>query len=173
MYLIYIYMSIFDVDDNLDDKALFKQYLFDNGFQLTLSSLGATIMGVNKRVWDASCNSTDFDEFTQKYLEHIKYEKYNKENLGYSGYSAFVTITYFPSQLHHEIAKNNRGKYKDILTNQIYNLGILYCNIEIYDKYKPEERYSCMKGINDYNDFFYAMDYINTFKQKIFNDYGQ
>lgn len=167
-------MSVFDIDDNLKDKVLFKQYLFDNGFGLAPSSLGTTIMGTKQRLWEAlaSEETFDLDEFIQKHPEYVKYERFDKEVLGNSGYCAYTTITYYPSQLHPEIARNSQGKYKDILTNQIYNLGILYCNIEIYDRYKPEERHSCMKGINDYNDFFYVMDYINKFKQKIFNEYG-
>lgn len=166
-------MSVFDIDDNLNDKVLFKQYLSDNNFRPTLSSLGATIIGVGTRLWQQESNETfDFDEYIQKHPKYVKYERFDKEILGNSGYSAFITITYYPSQLHPEIAKNSHGKYKNILTDQIYNLGILYCNVEIYDRYKPEERHSCMKGINDYNDFFCTMDYINTFKQKIFDDYG-
>jgi hypothetical protein len=166
-------MSVFDIDDNLNDKVLFKRYLSDNNFRPTLSSLGATIIGVGTRLWQPESNETfDFNEFIQKHPEYVKYERFDKEILGNSGYYAYTTITYYPSQLHPEIAKNSHGKYKNILTDQIYNLGILYCNVEIYDRYKPEERHSCMKGINDYNDFFCTMDYINTFKQKIFNDYG-
>lgn len=168
-------MSIFDIDDNLNVEVLFKQYLSDNEFMPIISSTGAAIMGIKQRYWGTSADLLDLDEFIQKYpkyIKYVKYEKYDKVNLGNSGYHAFVTITYFPSQFHPEIAANSRGKYEDILTNQIYNLGILYCNIEIYDKYKPEDRRSCMKGINDYNDFFYTIDYINKFKQKIFNEYG-
>lgn len=166
-------MSVFDIDDNLSDKALFKQYLSDNGFKLTLSSLGASIIGAGEKLWQWESNETfEFDEFIQKHPEYVKYEKFNKEILGISGYQAYITITYYPSQLHPEIVRNSQGKYKNILADQIYNLGFLYCNVEIYDRYKPEERHSYMKGINDYNDFFYVIDYINTFNQKIFNEYG-
>lgn len=166
-------MSVFDIDDNLNDKVLFKQYLSDNGFKLTLSSLGTSIIGAGEKLWQWESNETfDFDEYIQKHPELVKYERFDKEVLGNSGYHAYITITYYPSQLHPEIARNSQGKYKNILADQIYNLGILYCNVEIYDRYKPEERHNCLKGINDYNDFFYVMDYINTFNQKIFNDYG-